>query len=127
MSLHQIHKQKLLCEPFSEDALKLARAIYNTYIEDDKELFMEIKIQTILSLLKLQSSKQSTNYIRHLLEELNEPLAVRDFKFYAKTHPMRFVVFCTYTMNENSIELELSEEFLHVEEEYMIDSFLTNY
>nr|MDA3907657.1 hypothetical protein [Sulfurimonas sp.] len=96
MSLHEIKKQKLLQEPFDNDALKLARAIYNTYLENDKEFFMEIKIKNIFNLLKLQSSKEVLKYIRFLFEELNEPLCVKNFKYYAKTYPMRFVVFCSY-------------------------------
>jgi hypothetical protein len=124
MSLHEIKKQKLLEEPFDADALKLARAIYNTYLENDKELFMEIKIKKILNLLKLQSSNKALKYIRYLFEELNEPLCVTDFKFYAKTYPMRFVVFCKYKINDETIEIELNEEFLHVEEFYMTDPFL---
>ncbi|WP_373000616.1 hypothetical protein [Sulfurimonas sp.] len=124
MSLHEIKKQKLLQEPFDDDALKLARAIYNTYLENDKEFFMEIKIIKIFNLLKLQSSKEAIKYVRFLLEELNEPLCVKNFKYYAKTYPMRFVVFCTYKINEDTVEIELSEEFLHVEDAYMLDPFL---
>jgi len=124
MNLHKITKQKLLFEPYSDDALKLARAIYNTYIENEEELFMEIKIATILKLLNLHSSVDAIKYIKFLLEELNEPLCVRDFKYFANIYPMRFVVFCTYVINEETIELELDEEFLHVENEYMLDPFL---
>nr|WP_321267830.1 hypothetical protein [uncultured Sulfurimonas sp.] len=124
MSLHEIKKQKLLLEPFSKDALKLARAIYNTYLENDKELFMEIKNKSLLNLLKLQSGIESMRYIRYLLEELNEPICVKDFKYYAKTYPMRFVVFCSYKIKDETIEIELSDEFLHVEDEYMLDPFL---
>ncbi|EDZ63334.1 hypothetical protein SMGD1_1731 [Sulfurimonas gotlandica GD1] len=124
MSLHEIIKQKLLQEPFDNDALKLARAIYNTYLENDKELFMDIKINTVLNLLKLQSSKEALKYIRFLFEELNEPLCVKNFKYYANTYPMRFVVFCSYKIKDETIEIELNEEFLHVEEHYMLDPFL---
>ncbi|WP_373035053.1 hypothetical protein [Sulfurimonas sp.] len=124
MILHEITKKKLLQEPLSADALRLARAIYNTYLENDKELFMEIKIKNIFNLLKLQSSKEALKYVRYLLEELNEPLCVTNFKFYAKTYPMRFVVFCNYKIKEETMEIELSEEFLQVEEFYMLDPFL---
>lgn len=125
MSLHTIQKQQLLFEPFSDDSLKLARAIYNTYLgDDDKELFMEIKINTILNLLNLHPGIKATQYIRYLLEELNEPLCVRNFKYFANTYKMRFVVFCSYTIKDKTIEITLSEEFLHVEEEYMLDPFL---
>ena len=124
MVLHQIKKQKLLFEPFSSDALKLARAIYNTYLENDKDFFMEIKISTIAKLLNLHQGKKATEYIRYLLEELNEPLCVRDFKYFAKIYNMRFIYFCTYTIKDEMIEIELSEEFLYVEAEYMLDPFL---
>ncbi|PHQ65495.1 MAG: hypothetical protein COB99_03650 [Sulfurimonas sp.] len=124
MSLHTIEKQQLLQEPFDDDALKLARAIFNTYLENDKDLFMEIKIKGIFNLLKLQSSKEALKYVRFLFEELNEPLCIKNFKYYAKEYPMRFVVFCRYKIHDETIEIELSEEFLHVEDEYMLDPFL---
>ncbi len=124
MSMHTIEKQTLLYEPFSADALKLARAIHNTYIEDEEELFMEIKIKNVLNLLNLNSGVESLRYIRNLFEELNEPLCVKNFKYFANTYKMRFVVFCTYNIKEETIEIELSEEFLHVEQEYMLDPFL---
>ena len=124
MSLHEITKQKLLQEPFDDDALKLARAIYNTYLENNEDLFMEIKTTTVLKLLKLHSSKEGLKYLRFLFEELNEPLCVKNFKYCAKTYTMRFVIFCSYKIQEETIEIELSEEFLHVEDVYMLDPFL---
>ena len=52
MNSDEIVKQKLLSEPVSERALKLARAIYHTYITYD-DLDMEIKFQTFFKLLNL--------------------------------------------------------------------------
>ncbi|MBU1989290.1 hypothetical protein KJ691_00950 [bacterium] len=126
MSLHTITKQKLLSEPFSYEALRLARAIYNTYVNLDKELSMEIKIKSVENLLKLDSGVDTVSYIKKLFEELNEPLAVRDFKFYAQVYPIRFITFCRYTIKDTLIEIELSEEFLHAESEYMLEPFLTD-
>jgi len=124
MSLHKIEKQKLFHEPLSEDALRLARAIYNTYIKNEQELFMEIKISTVLNFLNLHPSKDSIVYIKNLFEELNEPICVNNFKFYANVYPLRFIVFCSYIIKEETIEIELSEEFLYAENEYMLDPFL---
>jgi len=124
MSLHTIEKQQLLYEPISPDALKLARAIYNTYLENDKDLFMEIKVKTIFNLLNLQSGVKALSYVKYLLEELNEPICVKNFKFYGTTYKMRFVIFCNYHIKDEMIEIDLNEEFLHVEEEYMLDPFL---
>lgn len=125
MELHKIVKQKLLSEPFSDDALRLARAIFNTYVEDDKNLYMEIQITAIDALLKLRQGQEATEYIVTLLEELNEPLMVKDFKFYGEISKMKFLHFCKYKINKDTIEIELSEEFLLAESEYMLDKFLT--
>ena len=124
MILHEIKKQQLLFEPLSADALKLARAIYYTYIENEKDTFMEIKIDVISNLLNLQRGQKAQAYIIYLLEELNEPLCVRDFKYYANRYRMRFIYFCTYKIEDEMIAIELSDEFLHAEAEYMIDPFL---
>lgn len=124
MILHEIQKQKLLHEPLEADVLKLARAIYNTHVKDNHELFMDIKISTILNLLNLQKSDKSLKYIQYLFEELNEPLCVKNFKFYANIYPMRFIYFCTYSIQSDFIEIELSEEYLYAIENYMIDPYL---
>ena len=92
MNREEIHKQKLLGEPLSDKALKLARAIYNTYVTyDDYE--MEIKFPTFFKLLDLQPCKDSIDDIVYLLEELNEPLAVRNFEFQGVTTQLKFIQF----------------------------------
>jgi len=121
-----IEKTNLLCEELSEDAIRFSRAIYNTYIKNDYDFYMEIKLSVIYNLLNLQPTNDSLNYIKNILIELNEPICVKNFKYRNKNYPMRFVAFCNYTFTTNSIELELSGEFLEVEEKYMLDSFLTN-
>ncbi len=126
MEIHKIKRQKLLSEPFSKDALKLARALYNTYKNNGDDLYMEIKLKTVVSLLGLRSGKEAVEYIETLLEELNEPIAVKNFKLFAKVYPIRFVVFCKYRINDDIIKIELSEEYLEVESKYMLDSFLSH-
>lgn len=126
MGIHKIKRQKLLSEPFSQDSLKLARALYNTYKNDGEDLYMEIKIKSVVSLLGLRTGKEALEYIETLLEELNEPIAVKNFKLYAKVYPIRFVVFCKYRINDDIIKVELSEEYLEVESKYMLDSFLSH-
>lgn len=123
MNSDEIIKQNLLGEPLSDNALKLARAIYNTYITYD-DLDMEIKFETFFKLLHLHPCKDSVNDVQNLLEELNEPLAVRNFEFHGEITQLKFVQFCTYTIHQETIEINLSEEYLHVQENYMLDAFL---
>ncbi len=125
MSLHKIEKQFLLGSELSQDALILARAIYNTYIQDDKNLYMRINLSKIEKLLEIPVYLDTARQVTLILEEINEPIGVKNFKFYAKEYPLRFLVFCSYEINDDEIEIYLSEEFLFAEEEYMIDNFLT--
>ncbi len=125
MVLHEIKKQKLLAEPLSADSLKLARAIYNTFMELGDDSILEIKVNTIQKLLNLQQNEDGKQYIIKTLEDINEPLVVKNFKFYATVYPMRFLKFCEYKINGDMIEIDISEEFLLAEKEYMLDNFLT--
>lgn len=125
MKIHKIEKQYLLGDIFSPDALTLARALYNTYIKDDKNLYMEIRLSKIEELLKIPSYCDRAQYITEVLEEINEPIGVRNFKYYTKIYPMRFLVFCSYEIHEETIEIYLCEEYLFAHEVYMIDKFLT--
>ncbi len=126
MSIHRIEKQQILHEPLSEDALKLVRAIYNTYKEDVDELYLEIKISSLLHLLKIVNTHDDNikNYIINLFEELNEPICVKNFKFYNAVYPMKFIKFCTYKVQDEIVEIELNEEYIYAIEEYMIDPYL---
>lgn len=124
MELHKIERQKLLSEPFSSGALKLARALSNTSKNREDELFLEVKLKVIFSLLGVKDCAESISYLETLLEELNEPIAVKNFKFSGKIYPLRFIVFCHYTIYEERIEIQLNEEYLLAEKAYMIDSFL---
>ena len=121
----EIIKQQLLSEPLSPDAVKLARAIYFTHLRDETNLYLEVKLTSIMKLLHLRSNKETVQRVRELLKELNEPLAVKNFDFFGKTYPIRFVTFCKYKVNRELLEIELNEEFLHAESNYMLDSFLT--
>lgn len=125
MSLHVIEKQYLLGETLSKDALYLARAIYNTYINNNRELYMQIPLQKIKSLLKIEGYYNAQQQITDILEEINEPIGVRNFKYFAKEYEIRFLVFCSYEIENDIIDIYLSEEYLHAEKLYMIDNFLT--
>lgn len=124
MNSDVIIKQNLLAEPLSSGALKLARGIYHTYITLDEGFSLEIRIPIFYKLLNLQPCQDSIDNIQNLLEELNEPLAIRNFKFKGETIQLKFVQFCSYKIGEETIKIELSPEYLHAQSEYMLDSFL---
>jgi len=123
MDKKEIKKRKLLAEPLSEKALKLARAVYNTYVTYD-DMEMEIKFATFFKLLQLQPCKDSISDIQWLLEELNEPLAVKNFEYNSVTTQLKFIQFCNYKINKETVTIKLSPEYLHAHMNYMEDAFL---
>lgn len=123
MEAIEIKKRKLLSEPMDEKALKLARAVYNTYITYDN-MEMEIKFTTFFKLLDLHPCKDSINDIIYLLEELNEPLAVKNFEFNGITTQLKFIQFCNYKINKETVEIKLSPDYMHAHLNYMLDAFL---
>lgn len=125
MSIHKIIKQKLLSEPFSGDTLKLMKAIYNTYVTENFNLDLEIKLHTILKHLNLDNNEHSHKYLVTLFEDMNEPLKIENFKFYMDEYPVRYVTFCKYKIDSEIVEITLNEEYIVVEKEYMLDSFLS--
>lgn len=123
MDKKEIKKQKLLHEPISEKALKLARAIYNTYITYD-DYDMEIKFETFFKLLQLHPCKDSIDDIVNLLEELNEPLAVKNFEFEGQTIQLKFIQFCNYSIGSDTITINIRPDYMHAHLNYMSDAFL---
>ena len=119
----EIKKQKLLHEPLSDKALKLARAIYNTYVTYD-DFYMEIKFETFFKLLQLHPCKDSIRDIQNLLEELNEPLGVKNFEFEGKITQLKFIQFCNYTIGTDTITIDICPDYMHAHIYYMADAFL---
>lgn len=104
--------------------MKLARAVYNTYITYE-DMHIEVKFATFFKLLDLHPCKDSLNDIQWLLEELNEPLAVKNFEFEGKTTQLKFIQFCNYTIGTDTLSIDISPEYLHAHQHYMEDAFLT--
>lgn len=124
MNLHKIEKQKLLSEPYSQEALKIARALYYTFLDEGEPLEMVVKLNTIFKLLHIENNAKSLQKFKSLLYELNEPIAVKDFVYMGKRYDMRFLIFCKYKIENSEFIVSLNEEFLHAHNEYMLDTFL---
>lgn len=125
MHLKKIEKQKLLSEPLSKDAQRIARAIYNTYAQNENDLYLEIHLSIVYKLLNIDpDDPNSLPYLRELLKEINEPLAVKNFEYKRVTYPVRYVNFFDFQFDGDTLQIELHEEFLHVLKYYMLDTFL---
>lgn len=124
MNTNKPEKRNLFKVPLSAEALRVARAIYNTYLTNEKELHLQIKVQSIINLLKLQEKENAIEYILELFEELNEPLEVLDFTYSGNFYPRRFIFFFKYEIIHDTIVINISSEYLHTHDNYMSDAFL---
>jgi hypothetical protein len=124
MNTNKPEKRNLFKIPLSAEALRVARAIYNTYLINEEESRLQIKIQNIINLLKLQEKENALEYILEIFEELNEPLEVLDFNYQANFYPRRFIFFFKYEIIHDTIAIDISNEYLHAHDNYMSDTFL---
>ena len=114
----------------SDDAVKLANVIYNTYVQEDYP-YLEIKVNRLCEIFGFRGythSKEELDYIRGLFEELNEPIAVVDFKYGSKTYDWKALQFCSFETpwqdSDQTIEIVINEMYLAAVKEYMEKPFI---
>jgi hypothetical protein len=124
MNIEKPIKNNLFKTPLSDEALRVARAIYNTYFVKGNELHLEIKIQMIANLLKIPPDTSATQHLIQIFEELNEPLEVLNFRYEKNFYPRRFIFFFKYEIIQDRVIIDISSEFLYAHDNYMSDAFL---
>lgn len=114
----------------SDDAIKLANAIYNTYVQEDYP-YLEIGVHRLCEIFGFTGythSKDELDYIRGLFEELNEPIAVVDFKYGSKTYDWKALQFCAFEKpwqdEDKTIEIVINEMYIAAVGEYMEKPFI---
>jgi hypothetical protein len=124
MNHHKPLKHNLFKVPLSHEALRVARAIYHTYLIKDEGLHLQIKTQALVNLLKIPYDDHAIAHIINIFEELNEPLEVLNFRYERNFYPRRFIFFFKYEIIRDTIAIDISSEYLHAHDNYMADAFL---
>jgi hypothetical protein len=124
MNIAKPTKRNLFKVPMSNEAHKVASAIYHTYLIKGKETHLEIKIEAIVNLLKIPYDAYAIKHIIDIFEELNEPLEVLNFRYEKHFYPRRFIFFFKYEIIHDTIIIDISSEYLHAHDNYMNDAFL---
>jgi hypothetical protein len=114
----------------SPDAVKLANALYNTYVQEDYPQ-LEISVKRLCELFGFHGftpKPDDLDYIRGLFDELNEPIAVIDFKYRHKLYEWMAMQFCTFEKpwrnDDDTIEVLINEMYLEAVREYMEKPFI---
>jgi hypothetical protein len=82
----------------SDDAVRLANALYNTYVQED-DPFLEINVNRLCEIFGYRGythKREELQHIRDLFEELNEPIAVVDFQYGSRHYDWRALSFCSF-------------------------------
>lgn len=108
-------KQKLIVKRPSEEAIRLANNIYYTYLQEGTP-FLHISLQRLCKLFGDCEEARVKGRIVGLLEELNEPIAVKNFIFRGRKIGWQKVHFLNYGFSsENAkayIDIEINEIYL---------------
>ena len=112
------------------EAKRLANAIYNTYVLE-KYPYIEISVKRLYQMFcsdYVANSKSEYGHLYRIFSELNEPVALIDFKYGSKVYPWKTVQFCDFERewkpDDEYIEIHLNEMYLAAMKEYMEEPFL---
>jgi hypothetical protein len=114
----------------SDDALRLANVLYNTYVQED-DPFLEVNVNRLCEIFGYRGytyKKEELQHIRDLFEELNEPIAVVDFKYGSRTYDWKALSFCSFEKpwkeGDETIEIVINEMYIAAVKEYMEKPFI---
>ncbi len=118
---------EIIIQDLSEDAIKLANILYNTYInENDAEL--HIPVLKLCQVFNYECDDISKSMIMKLFEELNEPVMVPSFEYHGKKMSWQVMSFCSFDevwkIEDEFIEIYMNEMFLYVLKHYVHEPFL---
>ena len=106
----------------SDEAIKLANAIYNTYLLD-KYPYLHIPVERLCGMFGLGFSKESTDHLRKVFEELNEPIVVTDFQYGSKVHRWTVLQFCEFEKKwedgDAYIDIYIEEMYIEAMKRFM--------
>jgi hypothetical protein len=111
----------------SKDAIKLANAIYQTYmLEDDPSL--SLSVIRLCEVFALTYSKETYLYFLKLFDELNEPVALKDFSYENRVYEWLVAEFCTFDsewkFEDKHIQITVNEIYLSAMQSLMEEPFI---
>jgi hypothetical protein len=109
-----IYEPLILHRP-SDDAVRLANSIYYTYVQED-DPYLSIPVSRLCEIVKIKDVAEARGYIMRLFDELNEPVAARNFVYNGKEIEWAALHFFDlekeWEETDRYIELHINEMFL---------------
>ncbi len=79
----------------SEAAIKLANAIYQTYMLDESS-HIKISVKRLCEVFGRKHTPETISYFKSLFEELNEPVVITDFTYREHFYQWMILQFCSF-------------------------------
>jgi hypothetical protein len=120
-------KQRLISAIPSKDAIKLANAVYQTYIVEEYS-HLKLSIKRLCEVFQFDKTPETIAYFKLLFDELNEPVAVKDFAYEENFYKWLVLDFCSFEqewqLEDEYIYVAINEIYLHAMQELMRDPFI---
>lgn len=117
----------MVMAPLSSESIKLATAIYNTYIAEN-DPYLSIPLESLCRLFNLENSHDTYAHLQELFAELNEPVLIENFVFRGQHYKWEPVSFCSFDEDwkegDEFLEITINELFLAVMKERMSEPFI---
>ena len=120
-------KKRLLKKHPSEDAVKLANRIYYTSLQK-REPYVYISMNALCRLFDRPDAADCKAYLTALLEELTEPVAVKDFTYNRKKIDWQVISFISYAFTlengEEYVDIEIDPMFIEVMKAVEVEPYI---
>ncbi|RLA72606.1 MAG: hypothetical protein DRG24_02445 [Epsilonproteobacteria bacterium] len=122
-------KDSLIKEKPSEDAIRLAQVLYNTYLQVD-DPYMCVPITRLCQVFKAECNTEFLTYLGKLFEELNEPVIAEHFNYRGKKYEWKVMKFCAVEQlrgdRGNYLDINLNEMFIEAVKDSDEDPFFVS-
>ncbi len=111
----------------SDDAIKLANAIYQTYLVEDTP-YLTLSVKRLCDIYAFEHTQETVQYFKELFVELNEPVVITDFTYEKKLYPWLVIEFCSFEevwhYEDEHVEIVVNEMFLSAMQKLMPEPFI---
>jgi hypothetical protein len=111
----------------SQDAIKLANAIYQTYVFEEYS-HLKLSVKRLCEVFKFDHTSETIAYFKLLFAELNEPVAVTNFTYEEHLYKWLVLDFCSFekTWNDEDeyVYVAINEIYLSAMQTLMSEPFI---
>jgi len=111
----------------SENAVRLAQALYNTYVIEEDEV-LEFSVTRLYEMFRVSASKGSYDFLNALFDDLNEPIVVENYWYEGEIIEWKSIEFCHFILpwkfDDEHVSIALNLLYIDVIKHSMQEPFL---